>query len=869
MRRFLLAVAFGSIVLAGDRVAADLAGDVSRDLDRARELRQAGRHAEAVRVAEAAVARARRSGDPTLLEHAVSVLGDCRFYTFDYAGAVAAFTEALALARQRGDAGRQEEIHKSLGISWSAQGRSDLGLAHLHQAAEIAERHLPGGASRSTHANLGSVYQRLGARSLAIRAFRQALAPGPEPLTPEAELDARTRIGSLYLDAGEPAAALPELRAALAAAEGATPVEQAWVLGYLAAAEIDTGDTAAALRSVRREAGLHRRVGYWPLLRLALVRIGDLQPGDPAAARAAYEEAAAIGPEHGRSWLWLPKVRLARLSTKAGDREGALAGYEAAAEALERWVGELDEEERLAALAGHRTLYEEWLAVLLHGRPAPSASELEEALAISERARGALPRGMPARVAREQDDAGVLAQREREGADRLALMRAGSRDPAEIERLELELWRLHRERNGRSRSLPPRLLPALQEQLASSEAVLAYVQFRDAMLLFVITSGRAVALRLPLSDRELTLRVEALLGRLSAGAGDGGQPIASRLYRDLVAEALGQLPQSIRTLTIITDGSLTGLPFEVLLAPAADGRPAQPLLTRYAFTYSESLAHLLDERRGQPPAAAGRLLVLHPGPAATPRPERGSLHALYREEGFTVTPLRHADEEVRAIRAALGPGAQVWRDGNAREGALTREALAGVSAVHFTTHGMVSLWSPWRSALLLAGGEEDGLLQAREIAARFPPCQLVVLAACRTAVGQPRSGRAVRSLAEAFRNAGARTVIASLWDVDDASTARLFAPFYRELAGGTPPAEALRRAKLTLLRDPATASPRHWAGFVVYGNGLAPVQLTPAPARERRGLPSRPFALAILAACGTLAALRWSGAASARRARRR
>ena len=206
-----------------------------------------------------------------------------------------------------------------------------------------------------------------------------------------------------------------------------------------AAAEIDLGDTAAALLSVRREAGLQRRMGHWPPLRLALVRIGDLQPGDPAAARAAYEEAAAIGPEHGRSWLWLPKVRLARLRTRDGDREGALAEYQAAAEALERWVSELDEDERLAALAAHRTLYEEWLAVLLHWRAVPSTSELEEALAISERARGALPRGTPARAAREQDDAGVLAQRRREGADRLALMRAGSRDPAEIERLELEL----------------------------------------------------------------------------------------------------------------------------------------------------------------------------------------------------------------------------------------------------------------------------------------------------------------------------------------------------------------------------------------------------------------------------------------------
>src|SRR5687768_6890056 len=251
MRPLLVALALTIAAAAGPSIAADPAGEVEADIIRAKELRHAGKHADAVRVAEGAVDRARRSGDRALLERAVSTLGDCRFYKLDYRGAAASFTEALALARQGGDHARQAELLKSLGISWNVQGRSDLALAHLHQAIEISERHLPAGVSRSTHANLGSVYQRLGARSLAIRAFRQALAPGPEPMTPAAELDARTRIGSLYLDAGEPVAALTELRAALAAADRLTTLEEAWVLGYITAAEINLGNREAALASVR------------------------------------------------------------------------------------------------------------------------------------------------------------------------------------------------------------------------------------------------------------------------------------------------------------------------------------------------------------------------------------------------------------------------------------------------------------------------------------------------------------------------------------------------------------------------------------------------------------------------------------------
>jgi CHAT domain-containing protein len=81
------------------------------------------------------------------------------------------------------------------------------------------------------------------------------------------------------------------------------------------------------------------------------------------------------------------------------------------------------------------------------------------------------------------------------------------------------------------------------------------------------------------------------------------------------------------------------------------------------------------------------------------------------------------------------------------------------------------------------------------------------------------SGEGILGLTRAFQYAGARSVLASLWEVSDASTAALMKTFYRHLAEGVPKAEALRRAQLALLRKPATSAPYYWAAFTLAGLG--------------------------------------------------
>jgi CHAT domain-containing protein len=105
---------------------------------------------------------------------------------------------------------------------------------------------------------------------------------------------------------------------------------------------------------------------------------------------------------------------------------------------------------------------------------------------------------------------------------------------------------------------------------------------------------------------------------------------------------------------------------------------------------------------------------------------------------------------------------------------------------------------------------------------------LVTLSACQTALGKSITGEGMIGLSRAFFYAGSNAVLASLWNVNDASTERLMRPFYQSLAKGGSIDESLRAAKLAMLRDGGRLQhPYYWAAFVVTGDGAAPVPVRP------------------------------------------
>ena len=127
---------------------------------------------------------------------------------------------------------------------------------------------------------------------------------------------------------------------------------------------------------------------------------------------------------------------------------------------------------------------------------------------------------------------------------------------------------------------------------------------------------------------------------------------------------------------------------------------------------------------------------------------------------------------------------------------------------------------------------------------------LVTLSACQSALGELVTGEGMVGLSRAFFYAGAPSVVASLWNVNDEASAELMRHFYRGLRRGLTKAEALRQARLELRREPRYSHPYFWAPFVLVGRAGDPVAV-PGDGRP----PAVPVLLTLLAAAGALAAL--------------
>jgi tetratricopeptide (TPR) repeat protein len=196
------------------------------------------------------------------------------------------------------------------------------------------------------------------------------------------------------------------------------------------------------------------------------------------------------------------------------------------------------------------------------------------------------------------------------------------------------------------------------------------------------------------------------------------------------------------------------------------------------------------------------------------------------------------------IRKWLGGEPEVFLQGQASKARL--KALGGVRLLALATHGYFlpapdgkqlaagSLENPLlRCGLLLAGcnrraearaGQDDGVVTGLEIVGLdLRGCELVVLSACQTGLGEVRQGEGVAGLRQAFQLAGARGVLASLWEVADRETALLMQAFYSELAKGRTQAEALRQAQLQRLtarrQQFGAAHPFFWAAFTLTSRG--------------------------------------------------
>jgi CHAT domain-containing protein len=152
-----------------------------------------------------------------------------------------------------------------------------------------------------------------------------------------------------------------------------------------------------------------------------------------------------------------------------------------------------------------------------------------------------------------------------------------------------------------------------------------------------------------------------------------------------------------------------------------------------------------------------------------------------------------------------------------------RLLLDSYEVVHLATHGVLNDQHPELSGVIASlvdeqGRLQDGFLRAQDVFGMHIGAEIVVLSACETALGKMLRGEGITGLVRAFLHAGADTVVASKWKVDDVATQELMAEFYRLLlVEALPPAAALRAAQVKLFQRRSTRAPFFWGAFEVHG----------------------------------------------------
>jgi CHAT domain-containing protein len=179
-------------------------------------------------------------------------------------------------------------------------------------------------------------------------------------------------------------------------------------------------------------------------------------------------------------------------------------------------------------------------------------------------------------------------------------------------------------------------------------------------------------------------------------------------------------------------------------------------------------------------------------------------------------PLLYAREEMKRVRLHF-EDAKMLADAHATPRAYLGSAPGSYEFIHFVAHGVATRQRPLDSAIILASDGEGYKLYARDILAHRLTARLVTISSCLGAGRRAFQGEGLVGLAWAFLRAGAHQVIAALWEVNDRATYDLMDAMYAAIHDGRDPVDALRLAKLKMLRSRTIyRKPFYWAPFAVY-----------------------------------------------------
>jgi CHAT domain-containing protein/Tfp pilus assembly protein PilF len=778
------------------------------------------------------------------------------------------FNQALRLNESLGDVAGESLALANISGIYSALGESQKALDFLNLALVKSRSVRDRALEARVVANIGGVYIQLGDGERALEYLHEALPLYKALGDRSNEGLMLTNIGFAYTNLKDWTKALEYYNLALpiVKAQDDRRWTEAMVLTSIGRVTNSLGNSQEALGFLNEALLLHKSLNnrIWESHTLSYLGATYESLGQPEKALDYFNQALlltrAIAHHNGQASNLL---RIARLERNRGNLSEARKRIEMALEINESLRARVaSQESRASFSAARREYYEFYIDLLMRlGGDAEALQANERA-----RARGLLETLNESRVDIRQGVDSQLLERERDLQRRIndeelrrVRLERGKHTPEELEGIEKRVNQLLADYNTvqseiRVRSpryaaliepVPLTLRDIQQRVLDDRTMLLEYGLGQEKSYLWVVTQSERKSFELPgraVIEAAARRAYDLLLVSNKTQARRPAELALAELGRMILGPAASLLTKE--RLVIVADGALEYVPFTALSIDSARARAYEPLIVRHevvslpSASVLDALRRETSNRQQAPEALAVLADAVFQNDDSRLTPSRGKAHAsstpgtnqseLMRaaeEAGlFDFPRLPFSRREAEAIVAKAGePQSLKALDFTASRETVFNTKLDRYRIIHFATHALLNSQHPSLSGIVLSLYDEqgrpiDGFVRAHEIYNLKLNAELVVLSACRTALGREIKGEGLDGLTRGFMYAGTPRVVASLWDVRDAATAELMSRFYEKMfKERMKPAAALRAAQVSMWKERRWSAPYYWAGFIIQG----------------------------------------------------
>jgi CHAT domain-containing protein len=339
----------------------------------------------------------------------------------------------------------------------------------------------------------------------------------------------------------------------------------------------------------------------------------------------------------------------------------------------------------------------------------------------------------------------------------------------------------------------------VQALLAPDESLIQYHLGESQLFILYISKHKMNVTSVPVTEN-LIKNITGLKNSLKYRVGKKAEALSIELFDQLIPK----IEKNITKLYLLPDGLLNTLPFEVL----KNEKDNQYLIEKYRVSYAFA-ASLLGDKNESKPNQKKKAALFAP------------ISFNYLNE--SLPELKATNDELLQLGIlfkSMGIKVSSHRKEAAKESTIKSETLSEFEYIHLATHGKVNQSAPELSRLYLKPDSiNDGILYSGELYNLEMNANLVALSACETGLGKVAAGEGIVGLSRALLFAGAKNLVVSLWTVSDQATTRLMQQFYQNhlSASNETLDQALRLAKIAMIRSEDYHLPYYWAPFILIG----------------------------------------------------